>query len=558
MQWRGIAGRSRKSSVRSAPGLEDTPDAGTRARFEIITPALLLLGPLFHQLRLHGYPLFRLDVLLVAAGTVLVGTILGLAIHRARLPLRLAIIVLVLAIVWDLYGTGGSLQWAVISVGTVMLLVLTLRAHITTITFAVSIPVLLSTLLPPIDRVETTSGSWSAVPGNRELPPVFHFVLDEHGGFAGLADDPALVADLRAWYEERGFHVLPNAYSPYFDTYNALPNLVNFSTQPVDARNLHVSPGSPPAVRENRYFDAMRARGYGVRVYQSDYLDFCGGATPPALMSCLTYPANSLSYAAGMALPTPARARLLVHYLLANRSYFFDRALVLYDRRIRPTLANAGASATLGAGRGGRVSPPIGEVLDRIEQDLAHGAGGTLFFAHLLVPHYPYQYDATCRVRERLRDRLDRASPSAPEGMDNTPASRERRLALYGDQVRCLMRELSTFFGTLDSLGAYDPAVVILHGDHGSRIVLRRPEGRANVGQLTRQDLLDGYSTLFAVRAPGIPAGSDTVTAGIGELLSALVTAEFRVAELAPPRREPTVFIVDRPRGRMIPLAYPH
>ena len=543
----------------STPGVGGSAGAssGARPKYEILTPALLLLGPWLHQLRSHGYPLLRVDVLIVAAGTVIIGLLLGVCIHRARAGLRLTLVVLLLALVWDLYGAGGSLQWAVISVGTIILVVLALRAHVVTIAFAVSVPVLLSTLLPPVQRVEASSVAWPTAPSNPSLPPLFHFVLDEHGGMAGLAGDSVLARELSTWYETHGFRLLPNAYSPYFDTYNALPNLVNFTTRPVDAALLQITPGETPVLRENAYFDKMRERGYGIRVYQSDYLDFCGGRPSPVLISCFTYPANSVSYAAGLSLPTSSRAGLLAHYLLANRSWFYDRVVAGYNRGIRRGLAATGAAVSLPDGRGSHVSPPISEVLDRVERDLANGAGGTLFFAHLLTPHYPYQFDAQCRVHERVRDRLDRASPSAPDGVDNTPASRERRLALYGEQVRCLMRQLDGFFERLDSLGQLEPAIVVLHGDHGSRIVLRRPEGSANVDSLTRQDLLDGFSTLFAVKAPSLPAGEDTATIAIGEALSHLVASEFASARLGAARTaQPRVWIVDRPRGRMIPVDY--
>jgi hypothetical protein len=373
---------------------------------------------------------------------------------------------------------------------------------------------------------------------------------------AALARDTSLAREITAWYEQAGFRLYANAYSPYFDTYNALPNLVNFTARPTDAFHGRLSGSSVPPVRDNRYFDEMRARGYGIRVYQSDYLDFCAAARAP-VMSCVTYPVNSLSYASRMELPVLAHARMIATYILSNQSAYFEQALVQYQRLVRPALAVAGIRAPLREWRGSRVTPPIGEVFARIESQAALGADGQLFFAHLLMPHYPYQYDAQCRVHERVRDRLDRVSPSAPEGLENTAASRERRLELYGEQLRCLTRELAGFLERLDSLGVGDSAIVILQGDHGSRIVVRKPAGRAAVSQLSGQDILDGYSTLFAVKGPGIRSGTDAATVGIGEALSTLVTTEFRTAEPAPAvRARPVVFLVDRPGGKMIPLDY--
>ena len=521
-------------------------------------PALLLLAPLLHLLRTHGYPLLRLEILLVVSGTTVIGLALGLAIHRARPALRLALVMLVLTLAWDLWFAEGSLPWAVISAGTIFLLVLALRAHITTIALAIALALMASTLLPPATPVRTTLDRWDVAGRDTGLPPVFHFVLDEHAGMAGLAGDQALVGEVTAWYATRGFRLFPNAYSPYFDTYNSLPNLVNFTTKRLDAGQLQPIEGRRPELRANRYFELMHERGYAMRVYQPDYMDMCSTRTRRGLRSCLTYPANSLAHAAGLPMSSPARARLVASYVLVNRAWLLERALAGYRRGIRPVLGAAGVRAPMLDWTADHVNAPVADVHDAVRRDMQEGTGGTVYFVHLLMPHYPYQYDAQCRPLERVRDRLDRGSPNAPRGVDNTPESRARRLELYGDQVRCLMRQMHGFLAELDSLGLYDRSAIIMQGDHGSRIVIRRPEGGEGVGTLTRQDLLDGFSALFAVKAPQIAPGADTTTAALGELLERLVASRF--ASATPSRtdgRTPVVWIVNRPRSRMIPLTYP-
>ena len=528
-----------------------------RPRHELLTPALLLLAPGLHLLRSHGHPLLRFEVLLVAAGVVTLGLLAGVALHRGRPALRLSILVAVIAIAWDLWFAEGTLPWAVISVGTIILLVIALRSHITTIAFAVSLALLGSTLLPPVARVESSVVTWTGAVPDTVLPPIFHFVVDEHGGLAGLAEDTALVRELSAWYGEHGFRLCPNAYSPYFDTYNSLPNLVNFTAQPVDGVQLEIAPPARPEFRDNRYFERMRERGYAIRVYQPDYMDMCGSRARSGVVSCFTYPANSVRYLADMDLRVRDRARVLVSYLLINRSWFFERSVAGYHRGLRPALAKLGIPVPRREWRGDQIHPPIGEVLGNLGRDLASGANGTLFFVHLLMPHNPYQYDARCRPLGRLEDRLDRDSPNAPEGVDNTIESRARRLELYGDQVRCLVQQMDSFLAGLDSRGILARSTIIVHGDHGTRITIRRPEGGAGVGLLTQRDLLDGFSTLFAVKSPRIEAGTDTAIAAIGDLLSQLVTTNFASVDGTAVKREPVVWIVDRPRGRMIPLGYP-
>ena len=533
-------------------------DTGTsrRPRHELLMPALMLLGPLLHQLRSHGYPVARAEVLAIAAVVLGVGIAIGFVLHRGSLALRGALMVMLIVVACDLYVSGGTLDWIGIAVAAALAAVLLLRTHITTIAFTVSLALLASSLLPPVDPVEASTTSSSVVPGNPALPPVFHFVLDEHGGVEGLAGDTALVTEMTAWYARRGFRLFPKAYSPYVDTHNAIPNLLNLTASATDGSHLQYTPGAPPSLYRNAYFDRMRAQGYGLRVYQSDFLDFCGADTA-VVISCFTYPANSISYAAGMTLPVTAHAGMLANHILMNQSWLFDRAVMQYQRDIRPTLAAMGAPAPARDWRGNRVTPSVPEILARVERDVARGAGGTVYFAHLLMPHYPYQYDASCAVHESSGERLDRSDPGAPAGMDNTPASRARRLTLYGEQVRCLMRQLDGFFARLDTLGVYASAVIVLNGDHGSRISIRSPKGDSTAVHLTRQDMLDGYSTLLAVKAPGVLPAPDTATVGIGEALSALVTSGFQSAVPASTLRPaPVVYLVNRRRGPLIPTFY--
>lgn len=53
----------------------------------------------------------------------------------------------------------------------------------------------------------------------------------------------------------------------------------------------------------------------------------------------------------------------------------------------------------------------------------------------------------------------------------------------------------------MKSMGIFKEATVIVHGDHGSRIYLNHPLV-GNKEMLTDADLRDGYSALFAVKAP--------------------------------------------------------
>ena len=46
-----------------------------------------------------------------------------------------------------------------------------------------------------------------------------------------------------------------------------------------------------------------------------------------------------------------------------------------------------------------KVGPiPVLPIFDRLIADVSSSPGGTMFFAHLLIPHFPYSVDSECRI----------------------------------------------------------------------------------------------------------------------------------------------------------------
>jgi hypothetical protein len=66
----------------------------------------------------------------------------------------------------------------------------------------------------------------------------------------------------------------------------------------------------------------------------------------------------------------------------------------------------------------------------------------------------------------------------------------------------------------------------VIHGDHGSRIANVDPKTR-NRDRLTPVDMLAGYNTLFAVRAPQIQPGLDSTPSATPDILAALARNKF-------------------------------
>ena len=64
---------------------------------------------------------------------------------------------------------------------------------------------------------------------------------------------------------------------------------------------------------------------------------------------------------------------------------------------------------------------------------------------------------------------------------------------------------LDQFLDTLESRGLLAEATIVVNGDHGSRIPEHFPSGISlERGMLTEADYRDTFSTLYAIKAPGV------------------------------------------------------
>ncbi len=168
--------------------------------------------------------------------------------------------------------------------------------------------------------------------------------------------------------------------------------------------------------------------------------------------------------------------------------------------------------------RAGRLSTvSSNQMLPRVEEAFAATKPGEATFAHLLLPHFPYAYDAQCRLRPSP---LGWRSYKAPglRGAHNDAASRAERYPLYLEQLACTQKQVNEMLGRVLSLPGLRDALVIVHGDHGTRLNQATPVV-PNLEYLTSRDYLDAFATHFAVRGPGITSGLDMRVASLDALL---------------------------------------
>lgn len=489
----------------------------------VAAPALLLLTPFVIFLRHNAYPLHSAEILgcLLLVGAV--GGTLGALSRRFPAVAPLAIASSVVAIV-DLQfdvsvpidGVGETA--ALIAAVVVLTAVLTwMGPQALTLAGVMAAAVFTTTLATPARPLATEERG--SLPGDGQGPFILHLILDEHIGLAGLravgSADEAL--RLRGFLEGEDFLVFDAAYSEHFHTFHSLGHGLNFVTRRY-VKEL-VEEGLPPytwRLASSRYLAALAKARYAIDVYQTDHLDLCHSTT--AVASCHTYAIKGLGVLRGTTL-TPTRRGAFVLSVFLARSDIWNEVLEIYDngrRRVWPTMA-VGVSQIRKVSTIAAVS-----LLERLEHDLRSARRGRAVISHVVLPHAPYVYDAECGMRPPS-DWLDHYELP---GFGNTPEGRAVRYSQYVGQLECTRRWIQRLLRAIPDDVRRD-AIIIVHGDHGSRIRINdQPREPAR-----ESDDIDSYSTLFAIRSPGIRSGLDTRQFSISCLLAELVASDFK----APP-----------------------
>jgi hypothetical protein len=432
-----------------------------------------------------------------------------------------------------------------------------LGSHRMTVVSAIFGTILVSTLLIPVDRAtqETPSPQMtnSARSGDRadNLPIVVHLVLDEHIGVEGIPRDipgaDQIAADLKAFYTRFGFHEFANAYSQFFNSFNSLSQLVNLGSTRLGA-HVDYRRNQQWSIDRAEYLRGMAEQGYRISVYQTKYIDFCIDQNVP-YAACRTYRYDSLEQLSRYDLAMWDRLRIVATVyanLYTHNSLFYVNIQSLYER-LRIQLAAFGWRLPEWTSTGVVVTGPMMAIdaLERLRADVANATPGQFLFAHLLLPHSPYLFNADCNLRPIetwwLERRADRLTDFA-----NAAEIRKGHYQEYFQQLTCTYRHLEPLMADIKKSDRN--IVVVIQGDHGSRISIANPFVDP-VSAMSERDYVDTFSTLFAVRLPGGQAGYDRRPATIVALLKALYERKFR--SLPGPEvtsETPTVFLMDEQR----------
>ena len=503
MQTSEEADEPKAASQGSGPGTAAAP----------FVAALLALSASFANfLSYHGYPAFRLEVLWVWLGLALASAGFALLHARASQFGKAVLEGLLVFLVIDL--NSDQLLVATLAAGAVAFLRLGRNLSVLTPLSIIGAVVLASSALGLAERREPIARTLGNAPPATQERAILHIILDEHGGVGGNYDR-AFREQLVDFYQRRGFRLFERAYSRHFHTVNAIPDVLNFG-RPGESRNVDETLD----IGRTAYLSGLVKQGYRLHFYQSDFADFCHYSR---YASCTAYWSPSLALVEPLAIPARQKARLMILKFAALSNLVQAVTAGIDELTHMPITQPLAIPLMAIKERAGSGSLGGFAALDRMAGDLTSAQPGSAYFAHILAPHFPYVRRADCAIVEPSQWEYRRSS--RPVAV---------RQAAYRQQVGCVMRRLDKVIAAFLSSPASKDGVIIIHGDHGSRITAMDPI-EPNAGKLSNADLMAGYSTLFAVRAPGLAAGVEPRPFATPDILRQLARSNFTSLDAIPP-----------------------
>ena len=517
---------------------------------------LLLITPFVVFLRHYGYPLTNPEILLSLAAAALAAMGIGVVTAPwliARVLALAMLVTLAFDIQVDQLDGGRELGAALlvaIAVGW------TLREHLSRILVLMTGSMLLTTVVLTRGSTIKTEPA-AALQKASDKPFVLHLVLDEHIGVDGFPKTPSLsnvAAEVKSFFGEREFLLFGRAYSEHFVTRHSISQLLNLSFEGFRAGVVRQGDGYAFQLTRNEYFAQLAASGYAVEAYQSNYINVCPDAAHVA--RCEAYDFTGIGELENSALQRHEKLAVIAA-AYAQRLTAYRELEQLYSR-LRARLARSGIE--LPSWPGPRVPKNFASLagnlaLQQLSSTLLTAQRGQYVFAHIMAPHSPYVYGPDCNLRPPTQW-IDRTASDAPTGMTNTAEDRAQRYALYGQQIRCTYRNLANLLEAIPESVRHD-AIIIVHGDHGSRINVispTLPEGKT----MTDSDYADAYSTLFAVRSRALGAGYDDRVVSITCLLAALHKTSFAsLSEIPSCNSSHKVFLLGDGENDLTPVALP-
>jgi hypothetical protein len=447
-----------------------------------------------------GYPVWSFEYLTVAA----ISMVLTLAVfHAARPSWLVAAITLALSwLAFGIYFAGRVLEsYLVASIILAAGFALTAagayrtRAALIVAGCAGLAQIVLAAVATP-SAIKSESRH-AVLPS--DVPAVIHILLDAHAGIAAMPPEaipPASRDALEASYLDLGFTVFRRAYTADVSTPMSVARLFNPDhPDPFKTLRGRERPGWWQ-LHTAAALEAIASR----RVLNLISIDYTSlhevAARLPNVASNIRY--DHFATFAGVApygLPLDDRLWLMASVVVEWMRASAKSPLVIWALRETP-FGRWMATNVLYL----RSAPPLismrvlNELIQRMQCCIQHSS---YTFVHLLLPRDPFILRADCSprpAREWLVHRIFQP------GQADTADSRLERYRLHFEQAQCVARMMSRLVAAIDSRPELKGSTIILHGDHGSRIVTadrKQPPGPTSDD---RQAERDWRGTLLAIR----------------------------------------------------------
>lgn len=464
---------------------------------------VLIVMPFFHHAKVIGYDLLGLDgfflySLLLSAGLFLTAiTIINIWLHRLALAG-------VFSLCADYFLPQGPdvFTWAIPVFLIFFVCLLFMEGTIRQIVLAAAVAFLISDIITEKKfvfnhGVELRRHDIQKPPNQDSTKsPIIHIVLDAFQSPATLPQEVYL--GISTFFKRHGFYLYEGAHSQYDDTLRSLTSAFNFgelAVKPVEnVSKLDAGLQYEQVMARNGLLEDMQSNFYNLILVQPSYLNSCILPTLTAAnVNCITYSINYWPIHQLTNLEVGDRLTLFALTLSREFAVIQDLARLTWRWARDWTWSIRSPIGTQS------VEPLFADAISEIDS-------GSYVFFHSLATHSPYVMQSSCTVAA--------IDAWITEGGNNSPHGKTEALKRYTNQIECSLSYLDSVISRIDGNPMLEDALLIIHGDHGSRLSLEKAHYK-----MSRQDIDDNFSTLFAVRHKSIRPGTSSVPVTLDVLL---------------------------------------
>lgn len=479
---------------------------------------LLFSYPVLSLLWRRSFPFLSTEVFLLFAIVIAISVVLGFIVTKVR-PAIDYLLMGILILFVSMLQFNLLLEGMLICIGLTTFLLFMLKQKFRFHSLPILVALLIGAFLDSHHEPLADRSSATAELVNPELPPVVHIVLDGFIGTAGLppfSSSELIREEILAFFQANNFQLFSHAYSRYASTRDSLTSAMNYRHDGKNTYILELEDRKASAMKENAVFTSMESLGYRLSVYQTGHLDMCQ-SNLSNLDRCWQYDHPNVN-----AVVHSEKVRF--------RLYTLVMVLLDQSKLLSEILTGQQGLAVLG------IPTHDPRIFDVLGKDIERKGAGNYYYAHVLLPHGPYAYQADCSVSFDAPLNF-RVAYQKDEPIQQSLVY-EVRNGLYFSQIECALRSLQSLIASMKENGSYDRSIIIVHSDHGSIITQNTPTFR-NIETISKEDYRASFSTLFAVKYPESAFSVDRRALPLSYLLE-----EFMVLlpSLVTPGQSSTVF----------------